>query len=98
MDQPASNQPKKSGGVFKWVLLGCGGVILLIVAFVGISSYLVYRSMNTDPAKVETAAQEIVKFEMPAGYKGAFSMSMMGVKMATLTGEGGSAIVLVTIP
>jgi hypothetical protein len=101
MDQPVTNQPpKQGGGVLKWILLGCGGLILLVVAFFGISGYLVYRSFNTDPAKVESAAQEILVFEKPAGYKGAFSMSMMGVKMAALMADGGAggSIMLVTMP
>jgi len=101
MDQPMGNPPKKSGGALKWILLGCGGIILLIVAFFGISGYLVYRSFNTDPAKVETTAQEILPFQKPEGYKGMFSMSVMGVKMAALSageqGAGGS-IVLVAVP
>jgi hypothetical protein len=87
MNAPAGNPspPQKSGGVLKWILLGCGGIILLIVAFFAISGYLLYRSMNTDPVKVEEASQEILKYEKPEGYKGVFSMSMMGVKMAMLS-------------
>ena len=104
MDQPVSNQPpKKSGGALKWILLGCGGIILLGVAFFGVMGYLAYKSFNTDPAKVETSAQEMLTFDKPAGYKGVFSMSMMGMKMASLVsgtpGQAGSgSIVLVTMP
>src|SRR6185295_9928328 len=102
MDQPVANQaPRKSGGgALKWVLLGCGGLLLLVVAFFGISGYLVYRSFNTDPTKVEATAQEILVFEKPAGYKGAFSMSVMGVKMAALMADGGAggSIVMITMP
>ncbi len=104
MNQPVSSQPpKKSGGALKWILLGCGGILLLGAAFVGVMGYLAYRSFSTDAAKVETSAQEILGFEKPAGYKGIFSMSMMGVKMATLgSGAPGqpnnSTIVLVTMP
>jgi len=104
MDQPVSNQPpKKSGGALKWILLGCGGIVLLGVAFFGIMGYLAYKSFRADPAKVESSAQEILTFDKPAGYKGVFSMSMMGVKMASLvSGTPGQAdsgsIVLVTMP
>jgi hypothetical protein len=105
MDQATGNPPKKSGGgALKWILIGCGGIILLIVAFFAVSGYLVYRSFNMDPAKVESTAQEIVTFEKPAGYKGIFSMSVMGVKMAMLSAgdqqhsmESG-AIILATFP
>jgi len=101
MDQPMGNPPpKKSGGALKWILIGCGGIIFLGVAFVGVSVWLVSRAFNTDPAKVEAAAKEIVPFETPAGFKGTFSMSI-GFKMAALmagqSGEGGM-IVLMTVP
>ncbi len=85
MNQPAGTPPQKSGGALKWILLGCGGIILLIVAFFAVSTYLVYRAFNTDPVKVEQASQEIVKFDKPAGWKGVFSMSVMGFKMAMLS-------------
>jgi hypothetical protein len=104
MDQPVSNQPpKKSGGALKWVLLGCGGILLLGAAFIGVMGYLAYKSVSTDPAKVEAAAQEILTFEKPAGFRGVASFSIAGFRTATLTmgtGDqpGGSAIILMTMP
>ena len=99
--QLAPGQPPKSGGVLKWILLGCGGLLLIGAILIGVSVYLVSRSFNTDPGKVEAVAQEIVTFEKPAGYKGAFSMSMMGMTSAVLVagpdGSGGS-IVFAVIP
>jgi hypothetical protein len=84
MNQPELSQNKpKQGSPLKWILLGCGGLILLIVAGFGVMGYMVARNFSTDPAKVETASQEILKFEKPAGLKGVGSMSMMGFKMAT---------------
>ena len=79
----ANQPPRQSGGALKWILLGCGGLMLLVVAFFAVSGWAVYRSFNTDPAKVDAAAQEILTFEKPAGFKGIGSMSMMGFKMAT---------------
>src|SRR6185503_3702237 len=89
MNYPESAQarPRQGGGALKWILLGCGGLILLVVAFFAVSGYAVYRSFNTDPAKVETAAQEILKFEKPAGFKGVASVSMMGFRTATFGPE-----------
>jgi len=96
--QPAPGQPPKSGGALKWVLLGCGSLLLIGAILIGISVYLVSRNVSSDPAKVEAAAQEIVKFEKPDGYKGVFSMSMMGVKSAVFAGEGGGSIAISQIP
>lgn len=104
MDQPQANTPpKKSGGVLKWILLGCGGIVLLGAAFAGIIGYMAYKSVSMDPAKVEADAQQILTFDKPAGYKGAFAMSIAGVKMASLVsgtpGQAGcGALVLVTMP
>jgi hypothetical protein len=104
MDQPTGNAPqKKSGGALKWILLGCGGIILLGVALFGIMGYLAYKSFNTDPVKVEAAAQEILTFEKPAGFRGVASVSIAGFRTATLMSgtagqPGNSALVLVTMP
>jgi hypothetical protein len=43
-----------------------------------------YRSFSADPAKAEAAAYDIQPLTIPADFKGQFSMSMMGMKMATL--------------
>lgn len=100
MNQPNANPPKKSGGIFKWVLLGCGGIVLIGAAVIGFIGYQAYKSFSTDPAKVEASAQEILKFDPPAGYRGQMAMSMMGFKMIALGSqtEHGSMIMLMTIP
>lgn len=104
MNQPelSQNSPKQ-GSPLKWILLGCGGFILLIVAGFGVMGYMVARNFNTDPAKVETAAQEIVTFQKPAGLKGAAAVSMMGFKTATFVPEdpkqdGASMLMVASFP
>jgi hypothetical protein len=99
---PVSQQPR-SGGALKWVLLGCGGLVFLAVAFFAVAGYLVARNFSTDPAKAEATAQEIVTFEKPDGFKGAFSMSVMGLKMVMLAkgdpkASEGSMIMLGSFP
>jgi len=95
--------PRQSGGALKWILLGCGGLMLLIVAFFAVSGWAVYRSFNTDPAKVDAGAKEILTFEKPAGLKGVGSMSMMGFRMATYGPEdpkkdGGVFLMVASFP
>lgn len=96
MNAPDTNQPppaqkeKKKGGVLKGVAIGCGILILIILGFFTIGGYLVYRGFSTDPAKAESVAQEILAHETPAGFKGEFSMSMMGIKMAAITSGPGA--------
>jgi len=86
MNHPELNPhaPRQNGGgALKWILLGCGGLMLLVVAFVAVSGWAVYRSFDTDPAKVDAAAKEILTFDKPAGLKAVGSVSMMGFKTAT---------------
>ncbi len=102
MDQSTGSAPRKSGGVLKWVALGCGLMLLLGIGFFAVSVYMISRSVTTDAGKSETIAQEIVSFEKPAGMHGEFGLAMMGVKMAALTSRGGAepiaSMVLFTIP
>ena len=54
MNQPMpATQPRKSGGALKWILLGCGGLVFLAVAFFAVTGYLIARNFTTDPAKAE---------------------------------------------
>jgi hypothetical protein len=102
MDQFNTNEPQqkpKSGGVLKWVLIGCGGLVLIGAIAIGGLIYMASRGMSTDTAKVEAIAQEILPFEKPDGYRGAFSMSIMGMKTAMLAEIGGNgSIMVMTFP
>jgi len=96
-------QPQKSGGgAVKWILLGCGGLVFIGITVFAIGGYFIYKGFNTDPAKVEVSAKEIVTFEKPEGFKGVFSMSMMGLKMAMLmrnpTDESAGSIIIASFP
>jgi hypothetical protein len=93
MDQPNGTMPeppKKKGSLLKWTLIGCGGLVVLAVIAIGVAVYVASKVMATDPVKVEAAAQEILSFDMPQGFKGSFSMKVAGVKMAVLMGPEGS--------
>jgi len=105
IDQSGFNQPeKKKSGALKWVLLGCGGLLILVAAGAGIIAYLAYRSVNTDPAEAQALAQEILPIDVPEGFTGGFSMNMLGMKMAVLsdgspgTRDGRDSIVLMEMP
>jgi hypothetical protein len=100
VDQTNTNEPqKKRGGVLKWVLIGCGGLLVIIAVVIGGLVYMASRGVSTDAAKVEAIAQEILPFEKPAGYRGVYSMSMLGVRSAMLMESGGpGSIMLMTFP
>ena len=100
---PEPPQKPEKDNTWKWRLLGCFGFIVLFGAVGGVIGYKAYKSFATSPAEVEAAAQQILTFEKPEGYKGTFSMSIMGITMAGLLRSGGpddsgGNILLMTMP
>jgi hypothetical protein len=73
-----SQPPKKKSSTLKWVLIGCGGLVVLAVI-----------AITMDPAKVEAAAQAILPFDNSQGFTGSFSMDIAGTKMVTLMDKSG---------
>jgi hypothetical protein len=104
MDQAqGSEAQKKKSGALKWILMGCGGILLLGAIGLGAIAYIFYRGATSNPAEAELVATEILPIEIPAGFKGLFSMNMMGMKMAALrSGDNRSreqsVITLMTMP
>lgn len=105
MNVPVAPEPTpkpEKNNTWKWLLVGCFGFVLLFGATGGIVAYKAYKSFNMSPAQVEAAAQEILPFEKPEGYEGKMSMSIMGMKMATLAPQGGqhseNLVMLMTVP
>ena len=72
-EPPMTGTPQKKGwGWLKWTLLGCGGLLAIVLVIGSLGAWFLYRnfSMTTEPAKAEAAAQEILRFEKPEGYTG----------------------------
>ena len=91
-EPPMTGAPQKKGwGWLKWTLLGCGGLLAIVLVIGSLATWFLYRnfSMTTEPAKAEAAAQEILRFEKPEGYKGLMAGSMMGMKMAVIGSQKG---------
>lgn len=79
---------RSSGSAVKWILIGCGTVVILGVLLVGTLSYFGYRAIKqrveTRPQEAERAARAIMEFEIPGGSKGLFAMNAFGFKMAAV--------------
>ena len=91
MDQFNDNiQPKKKSSVLKWTMIGCGSLVALGAIVIGIGVYFASRVLTLNPAKVEAAAQEILSFDKPQGFRGGFSVDVGGMKMVTLVGTAGA--------
>ena len=109
MNEPVAaipQQPEKprKDNTWKWLFLGCFGFILLFGGIGGIIGWRAYKSFSMKPEDVEIAAQQILTFEKPEDYEGKFSMSIMGITMASLAPKGptraetGGMILLMTMP
>jgi hypothetical protein len=98
----ADGTPKKKSDVLKWVLMGCGGLVLLGVIAIVAGYFFVRNAFNSNPAEAVKVAQEILPIKIPAGFQGVVAMNAFNMKMATLSSSEGdprnrSSIVLMAM-
>jgi hypothetical protein len=77
-------QPPKSGNVWKWIGIGCGGALLLFILLGAGLAFFVQRSLNLSfgTEQAEQAAQDIMEYEIPGGSVGLMAMNIGGVQFA----------------
>lgn len=81
MFQPEPNEAKKSSSVWKWIGLGCGGMLLV---FIGLGVGLIYfaqQYFSLDPKKAEQTAQSMMDYKIPGGSRGLITMNIAGMQM-----------------
>jgi len=81
---------EKKGGAWKWLAIGCGAVLAVIVIVLGSLAFLGYlgvkeigKRVATDPVKAEELARQMMEFEMPGGAKGVMAFDV-GFRMAVV--------------
>lgn len=77
--EPNASPPSpSSGNVWKWIGIGCGG--LLVLGMVGIVAlvFFVQRAtkMSFDSGEADEVARDIIDYEIPGGSQGFMSMDM----------------------
>jgi hypothetical protein len=74
---PGQNNP------IKWIALGCGGCLGLIVLFSVVAGIFISRTMRfaLDPEDVETQGQDLFTYTLPGGSKGILSMDLFGLQI-----------------
>jgi len=83
---PSDSPPpdSKSPNVWKWVGIGCAGLLVVGIGAIAAIVYFVQRTVNMsfDADSAEAVANEIIDFEIPGGSEGFMSMDMGMFKMA----------------
>lgn len=79
-----SPPPRKSPNVWKWVGIGCAGMLVVGIGAIAAIVYFVQRTVNMsfDADSAEAIANEIIDYEIPGGSEGFMSMDMGMFKMA----------------
>ena len=79
-----SPPPKQSPNVWKWVGIGCGGLLIVGIGAIAALVFFVQRTVNMsfDSDSAEQVANDIIDFEIPGGSEGFMSMDMGMFKMA----------------
>jgi hypothetical protein len=97
MFQPEPNEAKKSSSVWKWLGLGCGGLLLV---FIGLGVGLIYLArqyMSVDPEKAQETAQSMMDYTIPGGTRGLVTMNLAGMQFAGVTSASNPEEVMLMI-
>ncbi|MGK7926350.1 MAG: hypothetical protein AB4290_14120 [Spirulina sp.] len=95
----SSQEKKKSGNIWKWILLGCGGLTLVgIIAIAGLV-YLVSRnlSISLDPEKAQENVRDLFDYEIPGGDRGTLALNMFGIEMSQVSDLNNPPSVFLTV-
>lgn len=85
MFQPEPIEEKKPRSVWKWVGLGCGGMLLVCIGLGVGFIYLAQRYFSVDSQKAEETAQSIMDYKIPGGSRGLMEMNIAGMKFVGVT-------------
>lgn len=79
-----SPPPRSSPNVWKWVGIGCAGLLVLGLGAIAVLIYFVQRTVNMsfDADSAEAIANEIIEFDIPGGSEGFMSMDVGMFKLA----------------
>lgn len=104
MSSPESSEfsqppaPKSSSGnVWKWVGIGCAGLLVLGVGAIATLMFVVQRSLNMsfNGGQAEETARKIVDYQIPGGSKGFMSMDMGMMQFAGVMSAADPSTILV---
>ncbi|HLO89498.1 MAG TPA: hypothetical protein VK203_31435 [Nostocaceae cyanobacterium] len=99
MTNSQSPQTKKSGNVWKWVGIGCGGALVIGIGLLAALVYTVQKTLNLslDPQKAEEIAKSIVDYEIPGGSRGLVALDIQGMKIAGVASASDAQAVMLMV-
>lgn len=85
--QPQNQPPSKSSHLWKWVGIGCGGILLLLIIGTGAILYFAQQVLNisVSPEQAEEQARNIMDYDIPGGSQGLLSMEINGFQVVGVT-------------
>ncbi|NJO43445.1 MAG: hypothetical protein HC769_05870 [Cyanobacteria bacterium CRU_2_1] len=82
-----SPEARRSPNIFKWVAIGCGTVLVLLIGL-GIGLFFWARqalNLSFDSKQAELTAQSIMDYQIPGGSQGVVSTKFGGIELAGIT-------------
>jgi len=83
----------------KWIALGCGGCLGLIVLFSIVAGIFISRTMRfaLEPGDVEDQGQELFVYTLPGGSKGILSMDLFGLQITQVASPESPPAAVLTV-
>ncbi len=92
------NQPQRNNTA-KWIVLGCGGCLGLVVLFAVILGVFISRTMQfaIGPEDVEAESQDLFTYTLPGGSKGILSMDFFGFQITQVASPDSPPAAVLTV-
>lgn len=89
---------KKSGGFWRWLAIGCGGLVLLAILGFAALFFFVQRNLpSMDGQKAMQVAQSLMSYTIPGGSRGLMSIDLDGVRVASVTSTENPAQIMLNV-
>lgn len=99
MTFPESTPEKKSGSVWKWIAIGCGGTTLLGIIVIAGLIFALSRNINVSlsPEKAQENVRNLFDYEIPGGDRGVIALNMFGIEMSQVSDLATPSSVFLTV-
>ena len=91
--------PGQNQNTLKWIALGCGGCLGLIVLFAIVAGIFASRVLQfaVGPENVEEQGKELFTYALPGGSKGIVSLDLFGLQITQVATPGSPPAAVLTL-